>query len=694
MNTIKIIFYILVICLFFGCVRGKYHSNLSVAPREGGVHDYSVVYTVGPVYKGLADRWDVSDNLEEIFKSYSSSTLPIVVDTKSETKNHEVKMGISRLFFMLTLGVIPIINADTTTGAVTIQTPLGTRSGWYDIENKEWLGWLPLFLPYPGGADQKFWGIRSEEEKVDVERNVRDRLVRNLVSQFSKEEFENNYARPKREAQKKESVSYKRSSQYLHEVTVTEYLEKIKKCYSDGKRYLNPFRGSKGEVDWLSKWTSPRLNTSEADVLSGQVLLSAFGTKYLPNAYANYEKKKDMLIEIQQIFNEEFPKPWTIKTTNPKWSSFNKVLEKFVKARTDFIIYHDKLCYYWLLHRFGVLTDLEFSEIDSQPLEVNLLPENIECAEYTLMNVIQMESKISGFAHKYTPESNAIYQKMAHEHNGISTLLAEVSKDRIKIDDVRYSRVFEAAVSKHNELVHKMNTLLAQLQDWCMNHRLGEMSAEDVDKADTEMAKKMKPFIDSLPNYIRGRVFGPVIADFELVDISCCKMQRTEVTQFQWMDVMGYNPSVFKAPDRPVDSVRWKECQEFLKRAREIDGRSYRLPTTKEWEYACRAGSKTVQGKRVNGECGPLEVMGWYRENSDKCTHPVGRKEPNAWGLFDMHGNVEELCDDGNHYTAYGLGGCWSEPMPWLSNFYPERYDKEMNCYGGKGKLGFRLVCY
>jgi formylglycine-generating enzyme required for sulfatase activity len=114
-------------------------------------------------------------------------------------------------------------------------------------------------------------------------------------------------------------------------------------------------------------------------------------------------------------------------------------------------------------------------------------------------------------------------------------------------------------------------------------------------------------------------------------------MGKTEVTQAQWEQVMGYNPSLFKnvGPEAPVDTVSWDACQAFCQKA----GGGLRLPTEAEWEYACRAGTEG----RYAGE---LEEMGWYLGNCDGTTHPVGKKKPNAWGLHDMHGNVREWCQD------------------------------------------------
>lgn len=130
-------------------------------------------------------------------------------------------------------------------------------------------------------------------------------------------------------------------------------------------------------------------------------------------------------------------------------------------------------------------------------------------------------------------------------------------------------------------------------------------------------------------------------------------MQTTEVTQVQWMTVMGKNPSYFQyCGDKcPVEQVSWNDVQQFIWRLNQLEGaEKYRLPTEAEWEYACRAGStaSSYAGKitKLEGIDTNLAAVAWFSGNSGKKVHPVARKKPNGWGLYDMHGNVSELCND------------------------------------------------
>ena len=223
-----------------------------------------------------------------------------------------------------------------------------------------------------------------------------------------------------------------------------------------------------------------------------------------------------------------------------------------------------------------------------------------------------------------------------------------------------------------------------------------------------------------------GRAGDPVerlVAEMVQIPGRDYRMGKYEVTQAQWEAVMGDNPSEFKGADHPVENVSWDDCQAFLAKlnahpAARASGLVFRLPTEEEWEFACRAGSTNDFCRLADGTEITEATLGrvaWYVDDaltrprwlarfldfaerlvdrvhevdwSETLSHkPVGRKEPNAWGLHDMHGNVWEWTETADGERRVDRGGSWlnsawgceSSYQNWLSPSF--RYDF----------LGFRL---
>lgn len=128
------------------------------------------------------------------------------------------------------------------------------------------------------------------------------------------------------------------------------------------------------------------------------------------------------------------------------------------------------------------------------------------------------------------------------------------------------------------------------------------------------------------------------------VKLNDFEIGKYEVTQSQWVTIMGNNPSQMKGDNLPVTDISWVDIQEFIKRLNGRTGKNYRLPTEAEWEYAARGGNKS-RGYKYSGSNIVADVA-WTTENANKKTHTVGTKAPNELGIYDMSGNVEELCND------------------------------------------------
>jgi formylglycine-generating enzyme required for sulfatase activity len=128
-----------------------------------------------------------------------------------------------------------------------------------------------------------------------------------------------------------------------------------------------------------------------------------------------------------------------------------------------------------------------------------------------------------------------------------------------------------------------------------------------------------------------------------------------EITQKEWLSVMDTNPSKFRGEINPVENVSWIDIQEYIRKLNAGTGRKYRLPTEAEWEYAAHGGMFVSSWEYRFSGSNVLGQVGWYGDNSEMTTHPVGQKLPNALGIYDMSGNVYEYCSDWyaeNYYSV------------------------------------------
>jgi len=168
----------------------------------------------------------------------------------------------------------------------------------------------------------------------------------------------------------------------------------------------------------------------------------------------------------------------------------------------------------------------------------------------------------------------------------------------------------------------EMEDLKVALQKLSKKNRKKELEKEDFDLVDQVMSSQGKQHEVTLTKpYYLGKY---------------------EVTQEQWESVMGNNPSFFKGAQLPVTNVSWEDCREFIKKLNANTKNGYQLPTEAEWEYACRAGTSTAYS--IGDNITPNDAN--YDDSKITKTVKIGIYEPNAFGLYDMHGNVWEWCED------------------------------------------------
>lgn len=243
-----------------------------------------------------------------------------------------------------------------------------------------------------------------------------------------------------------------------------------------------------------------------------------------------------------------------------------------------------------------------------------------------------------------------------------------VPKVQAALEKIRFWREhFPAA--RNNEAVSRMDAFIEKGGTWPLLDMLSVVQKLDETISGIEkMANQSRIVVTATQtvNGVRDDIcdgIGKTIASLEFCPIHAGKFMMGEnkkkqvtlmndfflgkyqVTQAQWQAVMGNNPSHFKGASLPVEKVSWDDCQRFIQKLNSLSGKQiYRLPTEAEWEYACRAGSTTAYC--YGDDEGRLGEYAWYNGNSGNTTHPVGQKKSNAWGLYDMHGNVGEWCQD------------------------------------------------
>jgi len=269
--------------------------------------------------------------------------------------------------------------------------------------------------------------------------------------------------------------------------------------------------------------------------------------------------------------------------------------------------------------------------------------------------IVKLEKEIKSFSEKST-----LLDKLPKEIESLSEKFAVIAQTSTK-DEI-------------NALEKKLDSILMVLQETFESQGDRYFQAQEYKNAVFEYEKAVKlgkttvqaKLEESQTKAQEAQQFkyiqlGPV--KLELVEIpgKSWLMGKYPVTQEQYEALMNNNPSQFKGIDRPVELVSWNDAQEFCRKASTLTGKQVRLPSEIEWEYAARAGTTTTYF--FGNDAQDLDKYAWYSKNSNGQTHPVGTKEPNPWGLYDMLGNVWEFCQDWyNTEQKYRAvrGGCYA----------------------------------
>jgi formylglycine-generating enzyme required for sulfatase activity len=250
--------------------------------------------------------------------------------------------------------------------------------------------------------------------------------------------------------------------------------------------------------------------------------------------------------------------------------------------------------------------------------------------------------------------------------------IAEVSKTRI----ISLESEFKKAIKTLEDNEHLYNLLKSEAgQKWLSNRQFRDMLGEASEPAKEERREETRRDLEGVIRDLLDNMVSVPAGEFKMgskeskseTPIHTVRMDGFEigalpVTQAQYEAIMRENPSRFKGLDNPVEMVSWDKAMEFCAELSKKTGREFALPSESQWEYACRAGSD----KRYffGDEEDKLGEYAWHSDNSGGGTHPVGRKRPNDWGLYDTHGNVWEWCLDRYHRSyedAPEDGSAWEQ---------------------------------
>lgn len=336
-------------------------------------------------------------------------------------------------------------------------------------------------------------GCMTSQERQSLEREENICLVRKMAEDAKRQ-------------------SKQRLEQYWKDLAEHNY-NYIQARYADGKKVINRYhqKGDGQGVDCLSKWVGPRLPLSQDEMMRGRAIIEEFGGKYLPATFSRYEKAKEAAEEIQQMFNESFPEPWTVRSANPKWGAYCKLLRGLSTARTKYLRCHDELCHLYIMHKVGATTADDLAKFDAQANGIWLLEENGKDVAFPVKTYQPMDNKVSEFASKYMPEIYAAYLSIDRENAETRKLYEEVLNDMRIMDAVRFDMGMISCCEKMNYIADAMTKIATEIGALYMDHKTMEKDLVAITTADHKLAMYWKDFVEQLPGYVKSRANGPLI---------------------------------------------------------------------------------------------------------------------------------------------------------------------------------------
>ena len=429
--------------------------------------------------------------------------------------------------------------------------------------------------------------------------------------------------------------------------------------------------------------TAPR--TEGADETTGEGILSTFGTQYVPNAYALYEKARDYAKEREQVLAETFPgAPESLKTENSR-AIYQRARSACAKAVAVYFRRHDELCQLYLLHKTGFADAGELAKLDSKPLAV-MLPHHASGGFRKIdAKPEPLSADETNFASVHMPESLAAWNHLTERATTLSGEYEELVREATILDAQRSGVVLDAVWWDGIGSVNNANTLANAIRASKLRYSIEETDGVSLAKLDETLAKTAAQWETRLADrsetslFSRGNAdaqaryalwmlpYRPVTALLQSVvpvPGESWGMCRFEVARVQWDEVLsGSFPE--KGISLPASGT-WHECQDFLAKLNarpevRSAGVRFRIPSREEWLKACLAGGKGPVGRSRDGREIDAASVGFYafdNGNSKGTLHPVGQLYPNAWGLHDMLGNQSEW-----------VKGCIRYPFGLISKF-------------------------